>query len=352
MSDFDLLIVLGPRANILLRAASTAERNTWVQQLQQASSHDAPPIGQPGDEAIVVALNELHATAMNMRVPFLASLAAMELDQIYDMTDTLGHGAVQGVAVRLACHRASGEVVAVKQVPKSALKSQRQCETMRREIEIMMNISNPAQLPPGLAIVRVYAIIETATTIYIIMELAEGGELFDHVVDAGRYSEENARLVMRQLLLALQHMHSIGIVHRDIKPENILCANNGVDVKISDFGLSNRLSAATEHLRSQVGTPVYMAPEMLQKHPYDFAVDVWSVGIVCYILLSGSMPFYADNPTDFLDLILTATLEFPEDEWATISLEAKDLITQMLCVDPQYRIKIDVALSHPWMQMA
>ena len=351
MSDYDLLIIPEHTANILLRAASTVERNTWVQLLQQSSGHDASQcIGQlASDEALVSALNELHATAGSMRVPFLAS-STMEIEHMYDMRDTLGQGSVAGTVVRLARHRASGEVVAVKQVPKSALKSERQHETMKREIEIMLKVTNSA--PLELSLVRVYAIIETATMVYIVMELVEGGELFDHVVDAGCYSEGKARLVMRQLLLALQHLHSIGIIHRDIKPENILCARNGVDVKISDFGLSNRVSPANGYLRSQCGTPVYMAPEMLQKRPYASAVDVWSVGIVCYILLSGSMPFYADNPADFLDLILTARLpEFPEDEWATISPEAKDLITQMLCVDPQHRVKVDAALAHPWMQM-
>ena len=110
--------------------------------------------------------------------------------------------------------------------------------------------------------------------IHIIMELVEGGELFDHIVEAGAYEEPKARAVMRMLLEALNHLHGIGIIHRDIKPENILCSSNGVDIKIADFGLSNSVSSSQQALRSQCGTPVYMAPEMLQKHPYGPSVDV------------------------------------------------------------------------------
>ena len=142
----------------------------------------------------------------------------------------------------------------------------------------MMLVADRA--PPDLAVVKLYAIVETESMIYIVMELAAGGELFEHIVEAGSYDEQKTRMVIRQLLEALRHLHTIGITHRDIKPENILCAANGVDIKIADFGLSNSFSAMQSSMRSQCGTPIYMAPEMLQRKPYGPSVDVWSAGIV------------------------------------------------------------------------
>ena len=136
----------------------------------------------------------------------------------------------------------------------------------------MMLVADRA--PPDLAVVKLYAIVETESMIYIVMELAAGGELFEHIVQAGSYDEGKTRTVIRQLLEALRHLHTIGITHRDIKPENILCAANGVDIKIADFGLSNSFSAMQSSMRSQCGTPIYMAPEMLQRQPYGPSVDV------------------------------------------------------------------------------
>jgi len=212
----------------------------------------------------------------------------------------------------------------------------------------MMLVADRA--PPDLAVVKLYAIVETESMIYIVMELAAGGELFEHIVQAGSYDEAKTRTVIRQLLEALRHLHTIGITHRDIKPENILCTDaNGLDIKLADFGLSS-LSEASSMMRSQCGTPIYMAPEMLQRRPYGAGVDVWSAGIVMYTVLSGTLPFYAENHGDFLDLLLSEAVSFPEDEWGGISREATDLISGMLAVDPKRRLSVEEVLDHPWMR--
>lgn len=384
LSDFDfLLFVSAEETGLHLRAASVDECIGWVQDLEAASGSGdeaappAPAVASALSATMQRELDALHAMPPEHREPlrldYTGDGVPPQLTAIYDYDDskTLGQGAVEGVVVRKGTHRATGEQVAIKEIPKSVLSSARQKETTRREMEIMTTVASSA--PAGLAVVRLYAILETTTMIYIVMELVEGGELFDHIVDAGCYDEPRARQVMRQILEALRHLHSLGIIHRDIKPENILCSDShGIGVKIADFGLSNTFGVGTT-LKSQCGTPVYMAPEMLQRHAYTTSVDVWSAGIVMYIILSGSMPFYAENPSvsraaapptlrispldwmahacsqDFLDLILTAEVEYPEDEWEHISDGAKHLISAMLTVDTNQRLTIDGALSHPWM---
>ena len=302
LSDFDFLLFVSAESGLHLRTASIDERLQWVHDLDAASGNGdgagtpTLSIANLAAQQMAEGLDHLHSQPHAERRPlrFADSSGAMDLNSVYDITDTLGQGAVDGVVVRLGRHRGSGEPVAIKEIPKRVLTTERQKETTRREIEIMMLVA--ARAPADLAVVKLYAIVETATMIYICMELVEGGELFDHIVEAGAYDERKTRRVMRRLLEALSHLHSIGIIHRDIKPENILCDADGLNVKIADFGLSNSVSPAQASLRSQCGTPVYMAPEMLQKHPYGPSVDVWSAGIVMYITLSGSMPFYAENP--------------------------------------------------------
>ena len=180
------------------------------------------------------------------------------------------------------------------------------------------------------------------------MEIVPGGELFDNIVEEGAYTEQETKIVMASLLSALQFLHAQKIVHRDLKPENILC-NSRLDIKLADFGLSNFLpDGGLPQLQSRCGTPVYMAPEMLQHRPYDETVDVWSAGIIMYILMSGSLPFYAENPTEFLDIVLTSEFEFPDDEWGAVSETAKNLIRKILETDPRKRPTIDDILADPW----
>ena len=137
-------------------------------------------------------------------------------------------------------------------------------------------------------------------------------------------------------------------------PENILLSNAGGDsstpntnIKITDFGLANIMSASNI-LRSKCGTPVYMAPEMLQNRPYDSSVDVWASGILLYIVLSGTLPFFADSPDDFLELVLSSRFSFPDDEWAESSEEVKDLIRKILVPDQNRRLTVKEILAHPW----
>jgi serine/threonine protein kinase len=248
--------------------------------------------------------------------------------------------------------------------------------TTAREIDIMQRLTNLD--PSSDHLVDLYAVIETASNVHIVMELVEGGELFERVCDKGVYTEDEARRVMTGLIDALEVLHSQGIVHRDIKPENILLTKeNDTKIKLTDFGLSNIMGAG-DVLKSKCGTPVYMAPEMLQRKPYNTAVDVWSVGIILYIIVSGTLPFYADNPDDFLDLVLESEYSFPEvlraftcllsephvlfihilfiplrpfdqEEWGDLSSSIQELIRQILVPNPRDRLTLDDIRASPWM---
>ena len=254
-------------------------------------------------------LDAVHATPIPQRVPVLLDctdvVEPFQLDAVYACDTTLGNSSTRGVVVRKGTHRTTGEQVAIKEIPKSALPTVRQQETTKREIDILCKAT--IGLPVGAAVIRLYAVVETAQMIYIVMELAQGGELYDHIVVADGYEERKARQVMRQIFEGLQQLHTLGIIHRDIKADNILCCDEeGINVKIADFGLANRIATPTNMmnldeeelrllLRSKCGTPLYMAPEMLMGRLYGTPVDVWSAGIVLYTMLTGSMPFFADT---------------------------------------------------------
>ena len=198
-------------------------------------------------------------------------------------------------------------------------------------------------------LIQLFGVVETSESIHVIMEFVHGGDLFDNICEEV-YTEKDAQIVMASLLSALQFLHSKKTVHRDLKPENILCNLSRVDIKLADFGMSNWLPDGDRpQLRSQCGTYVFMAPEMLQRHPYNESVDVWSAGILMYILMSGSFPFFAEDPTEFTEIILDASeLKFLDDEWGATSETPKNLIRKILEPDPRKRPTIHDILADPW----
>jgi len=336
LSDFDFMIKLGEKV-LVLRAGSIEERETWVAALAKSAK-----VRTTADSSASVMAKELGGG----KVRSIAS-DTLQIQDIYDVGELLGSG-VAG-EVHAAVHRETLQKVAIKSISKKKfLVNERSVTTTRREIDIMKKLSS-VDTRDHPHIVDLYAVIETSEHVYIVMELVEGGELFDHVVDLGAYTEPMAVDVMRKLVRTLGFLHSQGIVHRDLKPENILCKKGSdTDIKITDFGLSNVMSTSNV-LRSKCGTPVYMAPEMLQNRPYNESVDIWAAGILLYIILSGTLPFYADNPDDFLELVLNSKFSFPESEWAAISEPAKDLIRKILVPDPKRRLTSRQILAHPWM---
>jgi len=230
------------------------------------------------------------------------------------------------------------ERVAIKRVRKDLCKQ----NNLENEINILLQIDHPN-------VVKLFAIFENEDYVFLVMELVTGGELFDRIVEKERYSEKDALGVMRQLLAGISYLHSKGIAHRDLKPENVLLENgdDGAVIKIADFGLS-RVYTEESIMLTSCGTAGYIAPEILKTLPYQNEVDMWSVGVIMYILLCGYPPFYDENDAQLFEKIMQCRYEFHEQYWEHISNEAKELIRGLLKVDPKERLSAEEALKSPW----
>jgi len=215
-------------------------------------------------------------------------------------------------------------------------------KTLTREIDIVSRVQHPN-------IISVVEVFETQQSLFVIMELANGGELFDAIISVGKYSEQDASNFMRQIASAVTYLHSVGIVHRDLKPENLLLTDRSPNavLKIADFGLS-KIMESTAVLETKCGTPGYVAPEVLMGTGYAEKVDVWSMGVICYILLCGFPPFYADSNDKLFEKIMNGTWRFISPYWDPISKSAKDLIQHMIVVEPSVRYAALQVLEHPW----
>lgn len=214
---------------------------------------------------------------------------------------------------------------------------------MRREVQIMHHLVGHEN------IVCLKGAYEDARCIYLVMEVCEGGELFARIVAAGHYSEAKAADVFRVMLRVVHHCHSLGVAHRDLKPENFLLSAKG-DVgvlKATDFGLSVFFKKG-EVLDEFVGSPYYVAPEVL-KRKYGPECDIWSAGVILFILLGGLPPFWGENEKAIFDAVLKGDLDFDEDPWPKISASAKDLVKKLLVKDVSKRMSIKEALEHPWL---
>ncbi|KAG1662155.1 Calcium/calmodulin-dependent protein kinase type 1 [Nymphon striatum] len=232
-----------------------------------------------------------------------------------------------------------GNLYAIKCIDKKALKGKE--DSLDNEILVLRRLAHPN-------IVRLKETFEEKTKVYLVMELVTGGELFDRIVERGNYTEKDASGLIKQVLLAVDYMHTLGVVHRDLKPENLLYYDADEDSKImiSDFGLSKMEDSGV--MATACGTPGYVAPEVLAQKPYGKAVDVWSLGVISYILLCGYPPFYDENDTSLFAQILKGDFEFDSPYWDEISDSAKDFIRHLICVDVEKRYTCKLALEHPW----
>ncbi|CDS09065.1 hypothetical protein LRAMOSA10425 [Lichtheimia ramosa] len=200
-------------------------------------------------------------------------------------------------------------------------------------------------------IISMQAMYEDNEAVYIVTDHAKGGEFFDRLLRKGSYTEKDASNLLRQVLEALAYLHEHDIVHRDIKPENLLfqtSSDTEEKLMIADFGLSRILKEDHAILMTACGTPGYVAPEVLLRAGHGTAVDLWSVGVIMYTMLSGYSPFWQPDETALFDSIIKGNYQFDEEYWGHISDAAKDLIQQLLQVDPSKRITAAEALCHPW----
>ncbi|WMV17172.1 hypothetical protein MTR67_010557 [Solanum verrucosum] len=238
-----------------------------------------------------------------------------------------------------------GQEVAVKVIPKSKMTTAIAIEDVRREVKILRALTGHSNL------VKFYDSYEDHTNVYIVMELCEGGELLDRILSrGGKYSEDDAKTVMIQILKVVAFCHLQGVVHRDLKPENFLFTSKeeNAQLKAIDFGLSDFVKP-DERLNDIVGSAYYVAPEVLHRS-YSTEADVWSIGVIAYILLCGSRPFWARTESGIFRSVLKADPSFEEQPWPTLSSEAKDFVKRLLNKDPRKRMTAAQALGHPWIK--
>jgi len=260
------------------------------------------------------------------------------LDKYYVLGRELGTGAFS--VVREGTNKKTGQKVAIKIMDKA---SGDDLVYLRREIANMKKINHPN-------VVKLYDVFEDATKFYLIIELVQGVELFKKIVDKGQYSEREAAHITRQFVRAIEHIHQHGIVHRDMKPENLLSVGDGKNevVKVADFGLSKLLGA--EKTKTMIGSPGYIAPEVLEGKEYGAEVDMWAVGVILYILLVGYPPFYSENQVVLFRQIINVQYDFNDKGWEDVSDSAKDLIRKLLVKDGAKRLTATQALAHPWLK--
>ncbi|CAL5091319.1 unnamed protein product [Urochloa decumbens] len=262
------------------------------------------------------------------------------LKDIYTLGKKLGQG--QFGTTYQCVEKETGKQFACKSIAKRKLVTDEDVEDVRREIQIMHHLSGH---PNVVSIVGAY---EDAVAVHLVMELCAGGELFDRIIQRGHYSEKAAAQLARVIIGVVEACHSLGVMHRDLKPENFLFVNQKEDapLKAIDFGLSIFFKPG-EIFSDVVGSPYYVAPEVLMKD-YGCKVDVWSAGVIIYILLSGVPPFWDESEQGIFEQVLKGELDFSSDPWPSISESAKDLVRKMLNRNPKKRLTAHEALCHPW----
>ncbi|GAY65036.1 hypothetical protein CUMW_238150 [Citrus unshiu] len=277
-------------------------------------------------------------------ITVLAGVPKENIEDRYLVDRELGRGEF-GVTY-LCIDRDTRELLACKSISKRKLRTAVDIDDVRREVAIMKH------LPKNSSIVSLKEACEDDNAVHLVMELCEGGELFDRIVARGHYTERAAAAVTRTIVEVVQLCHKHGVIHRDLKPENFLFANKKENspLKAIDFGLSIFFKPG-ERFSEIVGSPYYMAPEVLKRN-YGPEIDIWSAGVILYILLCGVPPFWAESEQGVAQAILRGLIDFKRDPWPNVSESAKSLVRQMLEPDPKLRLTAKQVLEHPWLQNA
>ncbi|XP_054003410.1 calcium/calmodulin-dependent protein kinase type II alpha chain isoform X2 [Hylaeus anthracinus] len=258
----------------------------------------------------------------------------------YEVKEELGKGAFS--VVRRCVQKSTGHEFAAKIINTKKLTA-RDFQKLEREARICRKLQHPN-------IVRLHDNIQEENYHYLVFDLVTGGELFEDIVAREFYSEADASHCIQQILESVHHCHHNGVVHRDLKPENLLLASKakGAAVKLADFGLAIEVQGDALAWFGFAGTPGYLSPEVLKKEPYGKPVDIWACGVILYILLVGYPPFWDEDQGRLYMQIKAGSYDYPSPEWDTVTPEAKNLINQMLTVNPSKRITASEALKHPW----
>jgi len=265
-----------------------------------------------------------------------------DVNDHYTFHEELGKG--QFGTTYMVTNKHTGQQAACKAIAKRKLQAKDDIDDVRREVSILHHLNGHANI---VGLLNAY---EGSKHIYIVMELCSGGELFDRIVERGHYSEADAATIFRTMMQTIQHCHNLGVIHRDLKPENFVLKTKAQDspIKAIDFGLSTYFEP-DQMFHDIVGSAYYVAPEVLRRN-YSHESDVWSAGVILYILLAGVPPFWAQTESAIFDAVLKGKYDLKSDPWHRISDGAKDVIKKMLVAKPKDRIKAADVLNHPWVR--
>jgi len=274
------------------------------------------------------------------------SSASHPIEEIYNIGEEVGRGAFS--VVKKGVNKKTKEEVAIKLIDKKFLE-EKDLTLIEREIAIMEKVNHPNVLSSR-------GVYSDENTIALVTELVTGGELFYKIVEKGNYSEKDAASIVAQIIRGVDYLHDQGICHRDLKPENLLCSDSGdykpFRVVIADFGLGRFFGneGTSDLMNTSCGTPDYVAPEVITAEGgYKESVDMWSCGVITYVLLCGFSPFLSTTQTGLFTKIVKAEYDFPDPEWTNISHEAKDFIKHLMVKDPAERWTAKQCQEHPWL---
>lgn len=264
-----------------------------------------------------------------------------KISEYYDIEKKkLGEGSYGSVSK--AKNKTTNAHRAVKSIAKQQMKN---LERFKQEIAIMKMMDHPN-------IIKLYETFGDHRNIYLVMEVCLGGELFDRIIEVGHFTEVQAAIIMQQIIRAVYYMHQNSICHRDLKPENFLfTSKDSIEkntLKIIDFGLSCKFSPG-QNLTTKAGTPYYVAPQVLDGR-YDELSDIWSVGVIMFVLIAGYPPFYGDTDAEVLSKVRQGNFSFSKKDWGSVSEDAKDLIRNMLKMQPKERFSAEKSLNHLWIK--
>ncbi|KAG5628627.1 hypothetical protein H5410_000344 [Solanum commersonii] len=298
-------------------------------------------------------------SSIGLKIDSVLGRKTGNLKEICSLGRKLGQG--QFGTTYLCVDKVHGKELACKSIAKRKLNTEEDVEDVRREIQIMHHLAGHP------SVVQIVGAYEDAVEVHVVMELCAGGELFDRILQRGHYSEKKAAELARVIVGVVEACHSMGVMHRDLKPENFLFINQDEDspLKTIDFGLSVFFKPGSplenifllkcsvplgEIFTDVVGSPYYVAPEVLRKH-YGLECDIWSAGVIIYILLSGVPPFWEETEQGIFEQVLKGELDFVSEPWPSISESAKDLVRKMLVRDPKKRLTAHEVLCHPWVRV-
>ncbi|CAB4317350.1 unnamed protein product [Prunus armeniaca] len=282
-------------------------------------------------------------SSVGLQVESVLGRKTGNIKDVYSLGRKLGQG--QFGTTFLCVEKETNKEFACKSIAKRKLTTQEDVEDVRREIQIMHHLAGHPN------VIQIISAYEDAVAVHVVMELCAGGELFDRIIQRGHYTERKAARLARVIVGVLEACHSLGVMHRDLKPENFLFVDHDEEapLKTIDFGLSVFFRPG-ETFTDVVGSPYYVAPEVLRKL-YGQECDVWSAGVIIYILLSGVPPFWDETEQGIFEQVLKGELDFISEPWPSISESAKDLVRRMLVRDPKKRLTAHEVLCHPWVQV-